>query len=189
MFDLIVLHGEFSIFTVRGNFWYQIYRNRRKKVLCSRLSLISITLTISITRSARVLVGCKPIINRVSLSFLECIIIYNILTGDTRKIFVSNIIKTVDESHSARVLIGCKPINNIILLLVCYTLCNVMHYDKLGPVTELLRRLRLLPDPNRPPRRCLRGIGQSCPPCPCPILLGGAQSTACSHSAESLFVV
>ena len=31
------------------------------------------------------------------------------LTGDTRKIFVSNI-KTVDESHSARVLIGCKPI-------------------------------------------------------------------------------
>ena len=37
-----------------------------------------------------------------------------ILTGDTRKIFVSNIIvKTVDESHSARVLIGCKPINYI----------------------------------------------------------------------------
>ena len=34
-----------------------------------------------------------------------------ILTGDTRKIFVSNI-KTVDESHSARVLIGCKPIND-----------------------------------------------------------------------------
>ena len=33
-----------------------------------------------------------------------------LLTGDTRKIFVSNI-KTVDESHSARVLIGCKPIN------------------------------------------------------------------------------
>ena len=30
------------------------------------------------------------------------------LTGDTRKIFVSNI--TVDESNSARVLIGCKPI-------------------------------------------------------------------------------
>ena len=29
------------------------------------------------------------------------------LTGDTRKIFVSN---TVDESNSARVLIGCKPI-------------------------------------------------------------------------------
>ena len=32
------------------------------------------------------------------------------LTGDTRKIFVSNI--TVDESHSARVLIGCKPITS-----------------------------------------------------------------------------
>ena len=31
------------------------------------------------------------------------------LTGDTRKIFVSNI-KTVDESNSARVLLGCKPI-------------------------------------------------------------------------------
>ena len=31
-----------------------------------------------------------------------------ILTGDTRKIFVSN--KTVDKSHSARVLIGCKLI-------------------------------------------------------------------------------
>ena len=45
MLDLIVLHGEFSLFTVRGKFWYQIYRNRRKKVLCSRLSLIVITLT------------------------------------------------------------------------------------------------------------------------------------------------
>ena len=34
-----------------------------------------------------------------------------LLTGDTRKIFDSNIFfKTVDESHSARVLIGCKPI-------------------------------------------------------------------------------
>ena len=37
------------------------------------------------------------------------------LTGDTRKIFVSNIddicFKYIDESHSARVLIGCKPIN------------------------------------------------------------------------------
>ena len=43
MLDLIVLHGEFSLFTVRGNFWYQIYRNRRKKVLCSRLSLITLT--------------------------------------------------------------------------------------------------------------------------------------------------
>ena len=39
------------------------------------------------------------------------------LTGDTRKIFVSNIIdrifKTVDESNSACVLIGCKPINAV----------------------------------------------------------------------------
>ena len=47
-----------------------------------------------------------------------------ILAGDTRKIFVSNIIiilfkyyyniiiifRTVDESDSARVLVGCKPI-------------------------------------------------------------------------------
>ena len=34
------------------------------------------------------------------------------LTGDTRRIFVSNrpSNKTVDESNSARVLIGCKPI-------------------------------------------------------------------------------
>ena len=33
------------------------------------------------------------------------------LTGDTRKIFVSNICvnKTVDKSNSARVLVGCKP--------------------------------------------------------------------------------
>ena len=45
MLDLIVLHGEFSLFTVRGNFWYQIYRNRRKKVLCSRLSLITLTIS------------------------------------------------------------------------------------------------------------------------------------------------
>ena len=56
-----------------------------------------------------------------------------ILTGDTRKIFVSNIcfkylfqifvsniyiFKTVDESHSARVLIGCKPIRAITLLFL-----------------------------------------------------------------------
>ena len=27
-FDVIVLHGEFALFTVRGNFWYQIYRNQ-----------------------------------------------------------------------------------------------------------------------------------------------------------------
>ena len=47
MLDLIVLHGEFSLFTVRGNFWYQIYRNRRKKVLCSRLSLITLTISYS----------------------------------------------------------------------------------------------------------------------------------------------
>ena len=32
------------------------------------------------------------------------------LTGDTRKIFVSNIKTVVDESNSARVLVGCKPI-------------------------------------------------------------------------------
>ena len=49
MVDLIVLHGEFSLFTVRGNFWYQIYRNRRKKVLCSRLSLITLTIRLTVT--------------------------------------------------------------------------------------------------------------------------------------------
>ena len=43
MLDLIVLHGEFSLFTVRGNFWYQIYRNRSKKILCLRLALITLT--------------------------------------------------------------------------------------------------------------------------------------------------
>ena len=43
MLDRIVLHGEFSLFTVRGNFWYQIYRNRSKKILCSRLALITLT--------------------------------------------------------------------------------------------------------------------------------------------------
>ena len=32
-----------------------------------------------------------------------------LLTGDTRKRFVSNIIKTVDESNSVLVLVGCKP--------------------------------------------------------------------------------
>ena len=38
------------------------------------------------------------------------------LTGNTRKIFVSNIrsrpinIKTVDESNPVRILVGCKPI-------------------------------------------------------------------------------
>ena len=80
MLDLIVLHGEFSIFTVRGNFWYQIYRNRRKKVLCSRLSLITLTRVILVLvdrqiktvdefNSARVLVGCKPINCISTLSF------------------------------------------------------------------------------------------------------------------------
>ena len=44
MLDRIVLHGEFSLFTVRGNFWYQIYRNRSKKILCSRLALITLTI-------------------------------------------------------------------------------------------------------------------------------------------------
>ena len=60
MLDLIVLHGEFSLFTVRGNFWYQIYRNRRKKVLCSRLSLITLT-SGAFQRSsvlARSIIGC-----------------------------------------------------------------------------------------------------------------------------------
>ena len=51
MLDLIVLHGEFSLFTVRGNFWYQIYRNRRKKVLCSRLSLITLTIMLGLYKS------------------------------------------------------------------------------------------------------------------------------------------
>ena len=48
MLDRIVLHGEFSLFTVRGNFWYKIYRNRRKKVLCSRLSLITLTIRVRV---------------------------------------------------------------------------------------------------------------------------------------------
>ena len=43
------------------------------------------------------------------------------LTGDTRKIFVSNI-KTVDESHSARVLIACKPIR------VSLVKCKVINH-------------------------------------------------------------
>ena len=57
MLDLIVLHGEFSLFTVRGNFWYQIYRNRRKKVLCSRLSLITLTNTLYTSRARE---ACTP---------------------------------------------------------------------------------------------------------------------------------
>ena len=41
MLDLIVLHGEFSLFTVRGNFWYQIYQNQRQKILCQLMALIT----------------------------------------------------------------------------------------------------------------------------------------------------
>ena len=41
MLDLIVLHGEFSLFTVRGNFWYQIYQNQRQKLLCQLMALIT----------------------------------------------------------------------------------------------------------------------------------------------------
>ena len=59
MLDLIVLHGEFSIFTVRGNFWYQIYRNRRKKVLCSRLSLITLTTCVYAYYSGRALLQAR----------------------------------------------------------------------------------------------------------------------------------
>ena len=40
MLDLIVLHGEFSLFTVRGNFWYQIYQNQRQKILCQLMALM-----------------------------------------------------------------------------------------------------------------------------------------------------
>ena len=29
--DRIVQHSELVIFTLRGNFWYQIYKNRRQK--------------------------------------------------------------------------------------------------------------------------------------------------------------
>ena len=45
MLDLIVLHGEFSLFTitVRGNFWYQIYQNQRQKILCQLMALIKQT--------------------------------------------------------------------------------------------------------------------------------------------------
>ena len=44
MLDLIVLHGEFSLFTVRGNFWYQIYQNQRQKILCQLMALITQTI-------------------------------------------------------------------------------------------------------------------------------------------------
>ena len=43
MLDLIVLHGEFSLFTVRGNFWYQIYQNQRQKILCQLMALITLS--------------------------------------------------------------------------------------------------------------------------------------------------
>ena len=59
MLDLIVLHGEFSLFTVRGNFWNQIYRNRRKKVLCSRLSLITLTNVSARTSGGRALLQAR----------------------------------------------------------------------------------------------------------------------------------
>ena len=65
MLDLIVLHGEFSLFTVRGNFWYQIYRNRRKKVLCSRLSLITLTIRaklVKLSRCIRQIAMCQVIL-------------------------------------------------------------------------------------------------------------------------------
>ena len=67
MLDLIVLHGEFSIFTVRGNFWYQIYRNRRKKVLCSRLSLI--TLTTEWNTAARSGIQIRSMISSLSRAY------------------------------------------------------------------------------------------------------------------------
>ena len=41
--DLIMLHGEFSLFTVtvRGNLWHQIYQNQRQKILCLLMALIT----------------------------------------------------------------------------------------------------------------------------------------------------
>ena len=39
----IAIHGGFILFTFLDNFWYQIYRNRSKKILCSRLALITLT--------------------------------------------------------------------------------------------------------------------------------------------------
>ena len=72
--------------------------------------LFQILETVDESHSARVLIGCKPIRSyhvMIARQFFANILPG--LTGDTRKIFVSNI-KTVDESHSARVLIGCKPI-------------------------------------------------------------------------------
>ena len=64
----------------------------------------------------------------VSLSIVaKAICMHDELTGDTRKIFVSNI-KTVDESHSARVLIGCKPINDELT----YNLLPISDFDEFG---------------------------------------------------------
>ena len=37
MLERIVLHGEFSLFTVRGNFCYQIYQNQRQTRISPRL--------------------------------------------------------------------------------------------------------------------------------------------------------
>ena len=39
--DIILLHGEFALFTVRSNFWYQIYQNKRHKILCQLMALIT----------------------------------------------------------------------------------------------------------------------------------------------------
>ena len=39
--DAIVLHGEFALFTVRGNFWYQMYQNQRQNILCQLMALIT----------------------------------------------------------------------------------------------------------------------------------------------------
>ena len=69
MLDRIVLHGEFSLFTVRGNFWYQIYQNRRKKVLCSRLSLI--TLTTSLARATSYLLPRTTFREKVARATLK----------------------------------------------------------------------------------------------------------------------
>ena len=64
------------------------------------------SLTIEIRRNDKLILR----ISKVRTSKLTDVT--RLLTGDTRKIFVSNI-KTVDESHSARVLIGCKPITRL----------------------------------------------------------------------------
>ena len=48
MLERIVLHGEFSLFTVRGNFWYQIYQNQRQKILCQLMALITLTIWLGV---------------------------------------------------------------------------------------------------------------------------------------------